>query len=187
MRTSSSTSNRLTEKTIMASVMARANSSRANLLSDTWRGVPSSPRSTRIFSLVRWIIFATPSFPSELFLACLSRPAILPTSVAMPTAVTIPVARPRVIVLAEYTMLTRSPRGTSWSARTLSACLLMGRDSPVRRASSVERLMLSPRRRSAGMTSPTLSRTMSPTTRPSALMVSIWPSRMTLQVGAERA
>ena len=72
----------------------------------------------------------------------------------------------------------RSPSGASLAAGSLAFSL--ARDSPVSAASSIFRLRVSSRRRSAGTLSPEASRTMSPGISPDASISLRWPSRSTV-------
>lgn len=186
-RTSSSICHLLTEKTMTARSMARPKSNRANLLRVTCRGVPSRPRMLRMLWWTLYSAFLAGVIPAVSFFFWRRSSAILPTSVSMPVEMTMPVARPRVTELPEKARLMRSPVGMSASSKTSSGFLLMATDSPVKCASSVERLMPLTSRRSAGTTSPVTSETKSPLTRVSALTVSLWPSRITLHFGVDRA
>ena len=67
----------------------------------------------------------------------------------------------------------------------MSMNLLTGTLSPVRAASSIFMLALMRMRPSAGIASPASRITMSPTTRSSLWMVTIFPSRSTLDVAAD--
>ena len=114
--------------------------------------------------------------------------AILPISVSMPVAVMTAVPRPYTTVEPIYTMFLRSPSGTSFvsGARLMmSINLLTGTLSPVRAASSIFMLALVRMRPSAGIASPASRITTSPTTRSSLWMVTIFPSRSTLDVAAD--
>ena len=95
--------------------------------------------------------------------------AILPISVAMPVAVTIPSPWPWVTTVDIYTILTRSANGISClqSARN-SASFSTGTDSPVRADSSTSRLELLVSRISAGTCAPASRSTRSPVTSSAA-------------------
>lgn len=118
--------------------------------------------------------------------------ATLPTYVFIPLETTIPVPRPWVTVVAEYAILVLPPIDTQFLfllffiSRTF-ACLVAGNDSPVNRATSISKFTLSTSRKSAGTTTPVVSLTIPPTTKVSALTISILPSRITCEDGAAKA
>jgi hypothetical protein len=164
--------------------MAIPNRRSANLLSFTWRGVPTSPSMFLTDSLY-FLINLAKALPSFSFFPR-SSSAILPTSVSIPVATTTPRPRPLETVLDDQTMFWRSPIGQLGSFAIYSGCLAMGKLSPVSRASLVSKFMASKTLRSAGTTSPTWILTTSPTTSSSALILSILPwSRMTVAMGAD--
>ena len=110
--------------------------------------------------------------------------AILPISVAMPVAVTIPSPWPWVTTVDIYTILTRSANGISClqSARN-SASFSTGTDSPVREDSSTCRLELLVSRISAGTCAPASRSTRSPVTSSAAGISLRIPSRITIVCG----
>ena len=113
--------------------------------------------------------------------------AILPISVCMPVCVTTACPRPYTTVEPIYTMLRRSPKGTSLAPgcrASAPVCFSTGTLSPVRAASSTFRLALSSTRASAGTASPASSTTTSPGTSCSLFSVSCLPPRSTLLVAA---
>ena len=79
--------------------------------------------------------------------------AMLPISVDIPVAMTIAFARPLETVEEEKARLIRSPTGQS-GCNVTEGDFETGRDSPVRRASSVSKFMHSMMRTSAGTVSP---------------------------------
>ena len=118
------------------------------------------------------------------FFCALSIPAILPISVFMPTSVTTAFPRPPVTNVEENSMFLRSPKAVV-SPSSISVCLLTGSDSPVRADSSTWRFTASIRRASAGIKSPASTKMTSPTTSSAEGMTSVFPFRMTLQVGED--
>ena len=101
-------------------------------------------------------------------------PAMRPTSVSMPVAVTTAFALPLVMTVEDRSMLCRSPRGR-FSARPSAGALPLGRDSPVMALSSALSPALSRMRASAGTMSPASTRMMSPGTSLAA-STRRWPS-----------
>ena len=83
-------------------------------------------------------------------------------------------------------MLILSPTAASSASKVASAFFEAGRDSPLSRASSTSRFVLSQSRRSAGTLTPVFNMTMSPTTRVSDLMISILELRITCEESAAR-
>ena len=109
-------------------------------------------------------------------------PAMRPTSVRMPVAVTTPSPFPAVISEGENTMFFRSPSGV-FSGSTTPASFAAGRLSPVSALSPALNPFDSISRRSAGAISPARSRTRSPGTSCAASTVSSRPLRMTRALG----
>ncbi len=108
-----------------------------------------------------------------------SRPATLPSSVAMPVATTRPVPRPCAAVVPLKAMLSRSPSADAASAST-PVCLSTVTDSPVSADSSIFSWAISIRRRSAGTWLPASSSTMSPGTSRAAGTTCRCPERSTV-------
>jgi len=109
--------------------------------------------------------------------------AIRPSSVPMPVATTTPSPRPRVTIVPDQAMLTRSPSGMSASS-SVRVTFSTGCDSPVSAASSTCSPNASASRRSAGTTPPASSNTKSPGTSSVATTVAIRPSRRTVAFSA---
>ena len=110
-----------------------------------------------------------------------SIPAIFPTCVSAPVAVTIITPLPCVIGVCMNAMSVCSPGARSWPSGT-STPLEAGTLSPVKAASSICKALAEMIRPSAGTSSPAASRTMSPTTTSSAGMSASDPSRRTRAV-----
>ena len=110
--------------------------------------------------------------------------AILPISVRMPVEITTPSPRPYTTGVDIKTSLIRSPTPDSLE-RTKSAFFSTGRDSPVSEDSSVFKEKLLIKRKSAGTVLPSSKITISPTTRFSAGISTIFPSLLTVAVGAD--
>ena len=100
-----------------------------------------------------------------------------PISVRIPVAVTTPRPRPAPTVVPLNTMLRRSARATLPARGAVS--FGTGTLSPVRAASFVRSAVASISRASAGIASPSSSRTMSPGTSPVAGISRSVPSRIT--------
>ena len=110
-----------------------------------------------------------------------SIPAIRPTSVSAPVAVTSITPLPCVTGVCMKAMLTRSPGVSAASARTV-ASLEAGTLSPVSADSSICSELAATMRPSAGTSSPAVIRTTSPTTISSAEIWASLPSRRTRAV-----
>ena len=112
-----------------------------------------------------------------------SIPAMLPTSVFIPVAITTPVPRPYITMDDEYAILLLSPK-VHVSGNTASASFSAGTDSPVNEASWIFKFAESINRKSAGTISPSRSNTISPTTNSAAGITLSSPWRNTRAVGA---
>ena len=120
---------------------------------------------------------------STLF-SCSSRPAMRPTSVSMPVAVTTALPRPPAARVPAYTILFRSASGTV--PRSAPALLETGWASPVSELSFISRNWLSSTRPSAAARSPASRHRMSPGTTSDAGILCFVPSRITDAAGADR-
>ena len=108
-----------------------------------------------------------------------SRPATLPSSVAMPVATTRPRPRPWVAVVPLNAMFNRSP--SAWAIPvSVEACFSTVTDSPVRADSSILSWAISISRKSAGIWLPASSNTISPGTSVLAATTCGCPSRNTV-------
>lgn len=107
-----------------------------------------------------------------------TRPAILPTSVFIPVAVTTATAHPVATFVPRWTTFERSASGASERFRAC-ASFATGDDSPVSAASLVRSTVLSMSRESAGTTSPLSSRITSPGTSSAAPTTRGMPARRT--------
>ena len=110
-------------------------------------------------------------------------PAISPSRLDRPVAQTSSVPVPPTTEAPAKAALLASPSSSTGDAR-FPACLSAGKDSPVRIAWSICRLLASMRRPSAGTTSPAPRRTMSPGTRSTTGISTNAPSRRVVAVTA---
>ena len=114
--------------------------------------------------------------------AALVMPAILPSSVETPVAVTWALACPFVMTVPAKTMSCRSLGRASGNACT-AASLAAGNDSPVKVDSSTSNPTDSRSFASAGTRSPGFKRSMSPGTTCNVGTSTVFPSRSTVVVG----
>ena len=155
---------------------------------------PGSSRNptTKTSALIPRII--TPScFPRRaswrwrgvsVFSTCWTIPAIFPSWVFIPVAMTTPFPRPASTRVPMYAMFRRSARNVLGGSGAMPFDTAM--DSPVREASFRRRLAASINRRSAGTLSPAPSRTTSPGTSSRAGITLASPPRTTCARGAAR-
>mmetsp|Transcript_17469 Transcript_17469/g.56657 ORF Transcript_17469/g.56657 Transcript_17469/m.56657 type:complete len:210 (-) Transcript_17469:770-1399(-) len=163
-----------TTKTIVQQAQARKPIWTASLPSSTWRGV--------------WFADVSGRQPFWSPVSEVRRAAICPTRVSMPVRTTRPLALPDLTVQEEKTMVSGVSFSGAPSFFFLTLSLLeTSSDSPVRSISLTLRSVAKMRRLSAGTTSPVLRTMMSPRTMSEEGISTSSPSRMTVEMGDDRA
>ena len=169
---------------MIAKSTAIQKSNTANLDSFLCRGVPTFvPKNAPVIFFVDIHVFCN----HDLLGSCEIRPAspckdfaILPISLFKAVLMTIPFALPLTTVDEENAKFKRSPTEVSSSfPNTKSASLETGKDSPVSSDSSVSKFLVSIKRKSAGIVSPTFTRQISPGTTSLEFIVSLFPFLIT--------
>ena len=112
-----------------------------------------------------------------------SRPAMCPSSVLIPVAVTTARPRPEATIVPMWSMFSRSASGAAWGS-TIRGLFATVCDSPVSAASCVNSELADVRRASAGTLSPASISIRSPGTSSRAGTTVVSPSRTTRAVGA---